>query len=104
MTILQNQEWAERHVMRTLSTKAHIALGQTFLVTTLLLVALVTGLIPDRRSAVQEGRVALAEALAANGSAQRSRLGLTKVQDSGWTESASNCWRNSGRVRTRSRP
>ena len=55
--------------MRTLSATTHIALGQTFLMTTLLLAAVILGLVPDHLSARREGRAALAEAIAVNGSA-----------------------------------
>ena len=57
--------------MRTpsLGAKTHIALGQTFLLTTLILAAIVLGLVPDRNETRREGRGALAEALAINGSA-----------------------------------
>jgi PAS domain S-box-containing protein len=59
--------------MRTLSATTHIALGQTFLMTTLLLAAVILGLVPDHLSARREGRAALAEAIAVNGSAQVTR-------------------------------
>ena len=59
--------------MRTLSATTHIALGQTFLMTTLLLAAILIGLVPDRQTARREGRAALAEAIAVNGSAQVTR-------------------------------
>ena len=55
--------------MRNFGAKAHIALGQAFLLTTLLFAAMFLGLVPDRDGAVLEGRAALAETLAANGSA-----------------------------------
>ena len=55
--------------MRGLGARGHIALGQTFLVTTLLLAAAVIGLVPDRHGAELKGRAVLGEALAANGSA-----------------------------------
>ena len=51
-----------------LSATTHIALGQTFLVATLLLGAVLLGLVPDRLSAVRDGRRALAEAVAVHGS------------------------------------
>ena len=50
--------------MRFLDAKAHIALGQTFLLVTLLLAALSLGLVPDRQQAVRMGRAALAESIA----------------------------------------
>ena len=54
--------------MRTLSAKSRIALGQVGLVVSLVLGAMFLGLVPDRDSAVREGRAALAEAIAANSS------------------------------------
>ena len=56
-----------------LGATTHIALGQTFLMTTLLLAAVIVGLVPDQLSAKREGRAALAEAIAVNGSAQVTR-------------------------------
>ena len=55
--------------MKFLSTKAHIAMGQSFLLMTLLLSAAFLGLIPDRQGAVRDGRISLAEAIAVNSSA-----------------------------------
>ena len=55
--------------MKTLSPKSRIAFGQIGLLTTVLLVASFLGLIPDRLSAVRDGRAALAESIAANSSA-----------------------------------
>ena len=63
-----------------LNTKAHIALGQTSLLITLLLVAVTLGLIPDRQSAVREGRVALSESVAANSSVMISRDDTRRLQ------------------------
>ncbi len=55
--------------MRGPSATTHIALGQAALLLTLLLVAIVLRLVPDRASAVREGRLALAEAVAIKSSA-----------------------------------
>ncbi|MBW2280468.1 MAG: response regulator [Deltaproteobacteria bacterium] len=52
-----------------LSAKTHIALGQTGLIVTLLLLAAMLGIVPDRLGAQREGRAALAEAISVNGSA-----------------------------------
>ena len=52
--------------MRPLNAKTYISLGQTGLVVTVLLFAVFLGLVPDRLAAQREGRVALAEAIAAN--------------------------------------
>jgi PAS domain S-box-containing protein len=54
--------------MKRLTTKTYIALGQSFLLLSILLSAVYLGLLPDRDGAVRPGRAALAEALAANGS------------------------------------
>ncbi len=50
--------------MRKMSAGAHIALGQTFLLVSLFLAAILLGLVPDRLHAVREGRAALAETIA----------------------------------------
>ncbi len=55
--------------MKFLSTRAHIALGLTALVTTALLAAVMLGLLPDRDGAIRSGRIALAEAVAASATA-----------------------------------
>ena len=54
--------------MKGLSAKSHIALGLSLLVVSLLLAAVFLGLVPDRVSAVRDGRTALAEAMAATSS------------------------------------
>jgi len=66
--------------MEFLSPKTHIAMGQTFLVTTLLLVAIATGLLPDRKNAVREGRGALAEAIAISGSSLVSQAEIRRLE------------------------
>ena len=66
--------------MRFLDAKAHIALGQTFLLVTLLLAALSLGLVPDRQQAVRMGRAALAESIAISGSALVSNGNLTRLE------------------------
>ena len=58
-----------RRLLRTLSTRTYVALGLCFILLTVLLLALLFGLVPDRNGAVLAGRAALAEAVAANGSA-----------------------------------
>ncbi len=55
--------------MRFLGTRTYIALGLVSLVSTVLLAASFFGLVPDREAAVRDGRVALAEALAASSTA-----------------------------------
>ncbi len=66
--------------MTFFNAKTHIALGQTFLVVTLLLAALAAGLVPDRERAQREGRAALAEALAITGSALVTQAELRRLQ------------------------
>ncbi|TWO70636.1 response regulator [Caenimonas sedimenti] len=52
--------------MKILGTRTYIALGLVSLVSSALLAASFLGLIPDRAQAVREGRIALAESLAAS--------------------------------------
>jgi PAS domain S-box-containing protein len=66
--------------VRNFGAKAHIALGQAFLLTTLLFAAMFLGLVPDRDGAVLAGRAALAEALAANGSAVLSQADARRLE------------------------
>jgi PAS domain S-box-containing protein len=54
--------------MNILSTKSRLAFGQVSLLVSVLLTASLLGLIPDRTGAVRQGRAALAESIAANGS------------------------------------
>ncbi len=54
--------------MKSLQAKTHIALGQAFLVLTILLSAVMLNLLPDRDGAIREGRAALAEAVAVQSS------------------------------------
>lgn len=55
--------------MKRLGTRTYITLGLVSLVSTALLAASFLGLLPDRTSAVREGRLALAEAVAASSAA-----------------------------------
>jgi PAS domain S-box-containing protein len=66
--------------VRFLNAKAHIALGQSLLLVTLLLGALALGLVPDRRSAIREGRADLAEAMAISGSALITQSELRRLE------------------------
>jgi len=50
----------------SLSTKSHIALGQTFLVVTMLFIAVALNLVPDRLGAIRQGRATLSETIAIN--------------------------------------
>ncbi|HEY7164733.1 MAG TPA: ATP-binding protein [Candidatus Binatia bacterium] len=54
--------------MKRLSARTYVALGQSFLLISLILVSFYLGLIPDRVGAVREGRATLAESIAANSS------------------------------------
>ena len=51
--------------MKRLSTRTYISLGLVSLVSTALLAASFLGLVPDRDSAIRQGRLALAESIAA---------------------------------------
>ncbi len=55
--------------MRPIGATTHIALGQTLLLLSVLLAALLIGLVPDREAALREGRTALAESVAIQASA-----------------------------------
>ena len=48
------------------TAKFRVALGQVGLLISILLVAILLGLVPDRRSAIREGRAVLAEAVDPN--------------------------------------
>ena len=50
--------------MKRLSSRFYMALGMSALVVTALLLALFAGLVPDRDSALRQGRTALAESVA----------------------------------------
>ncbi len=63
-----------------LSAKTHIALGLVFLLTNIVLAAILLGVVPDRAAAVREGRAALGEAMAINGSALITRSDLQSLQ------------------------
>ncbi|HEY7491909.1 MAG TPA: ATP-binding protein [Candidatus Tectomicrobia bacterium] len=66
--------------MKRLSAKFHIAIGQTFLLVSLMLIALYLGLVPDRVGAIREGRAALAEAMAASSSALISQADIRRLE------------------------
>ena len=55
--------------MRIFGTKAHLAVGLSAIVTTAVVFAMLLGLLPDRLGAQREGRVSLAESVAASASA-----------------------------------
>ena len=54
--------------MFKLSAKAHIAMGEAFLIVTLMLTAVLLGLVPDRLGALRQGRATLAESIAISSS------------------------------------
>ena len=55
--------------MKLLGTRTYISLGLVSLVSSALLAASFLGLVPDRAGAVREGRIALAESIAASSTA-----------------------------------
>ncbi|MBW2695788.1 MAG: response regulator [Deltaproteobacteria bacterium] len=63
-----------------MSARAHVALGQTFLLGTLLMIAMLLGIIPDEERALLEGRATLAEAVAVNGSALVTQSNLNRLE------------------------
>ncbi|MDX1434900.1 MAG: ATP-binding protein, partial [Gammaproteobacteria bacterium] len=54
--------------MFNLSARTHIAMGQAFLIVTLMLTAALLGLVPDRLGAIRQGRATLAESIALSSS------------------------------------
>ncbi|TVT70312.1 MAG: response regulator [Denitromonas halophila] len=60
-------------MIQKLDAKAHIAIGLAFLVISIVLAAGFLGLIPDRAAAVRDGRIALAEAMAASAAEMTAR-------------------------------
>ena len=62
------------------TAKFRVAMGQVGLLVSLLLIALLIGLVPDRSSAVREGRAALAEAIALNASGYISKTELKRLE------------------------
>ena len=55
--------------MKVFSTKTHVAVGLTAIVTTALVFAMVLGLVPDHLAAQRQARVSLAESMAASATA-----------------------------------
>ena len=55
-------------MIKSLSSRAHLALGQTSLLLSVILMAMSFGLIPDRASIQREGRSALLETIAVSSS------------------------------------
>jgi PAS domain S-box-containing protein len=67
--------------MKFLSTRTYISLGLVSLVSSVLLAASFFGLLPDRAGAIREGRVALAESVAAAGTAILSSPDPRRLED-----------------------
>jgi PAS domain S-box-containing protein len=66
--------------VKRFSAKFHIALGLTFLVISLVLVAFYLGIVPDRLGAIRAGRAALAESIAANSSVFISQSDIRRLE------------------------
>lgn len=56
-------------MLRNLSTRSYVSIGLSFILVTILLVAMLLGLVPDRAGAIRASRATIAETIAANGSA-----------------------------------
>ena len=67
--------------MKLLGTRTYIALGLVSIVSTALMAASLLGLIPDRTNAVREGRIALAESVAAASTVILSGSDQRKLED-----------------------
>ena len=66
--------------MQLVSAKSRIAFGQVCLLGSILLLAIVLGIVPDRRQAVLDGRANLCEAIAINSSILVSRNDLQRLE------------------------
>ena len=55
-------------MIKSLSSRTHLALGQTFMLLSVILLAMTLGLIPDRASIEREGRASLLETIAVSSS------------------------------------
>lgn len=66
----------------SLSARFHIAFGLSSLLTSVVLLAMFTGFVPDRIGAVRQGRVAIAEALASSSSMLLRRGDLAGIRNS----------------------
>ena len=67
--------------MKLLGTRSYISLGLVSLVSSALLAASFFGLIPDRAGAVREGRIALAESIAASSTAFLNSSDMRRLED-----------------------
>jgi len=67
-------------MIKSLSSRAHLALGQTSMLLSVILVAMTIGLIPDRPSVEREGRASLMEAIAVTSSSLLSKGDLVALE------------------------
>ena len=67
-------------MIKSLSSRTHLALGQTFLLLSVILMAMSFGLIPDRASIQREGRASLLETIAVSSSALISKGDLVSLE------------------------
>lgn len=67
-------------MLKSLSTKFRLSLGLASILASLLMTAAFLGVIPDRNSAILEGRAALAETIAANSSIFITRSDLRRME------------------------
>lgn len=56
-------------MLRNLTTRSYVSIGLSFILVTILLVAMLFGLVPDRAGAIRASRATIAETIAAYGSA-----------------------------------
>jgi signal transduction histidine kinase/HPt (histidine-containing phosphotransfer) domain-containing protein/ActR/RegA family two-component response regulator len=66
--------------MKIFNTRIYIALGLASLMATVLLAASMLGLVPDRNSAIRDGRAALAETLAADATALLAQQEIARLE------------------------
>ena len=67
--------------MKYLSARSRIVFGQACLLASVLLLAIVLGVLPDRSQAVLRGRAQLCEAIAVNSSILVSRQDIRRLED-----------------------
>ena len=67
-------------MLRNLATRTYVAIGLSFILMTVLLVAFLLGLVPDEGGTIHADRAALAEAIAANGSGFIARDDLERLR------------------------
>lgn len=67
-------------MLSNLSTRTYVALGQSFILLSVLLFAYLLGLVPDENRVLRSDRAALAEAIASNGSGYIARDDLERLR------------------------